>query len=283
VEDHVENGLEIVLGLIEESGMNPVGFKTHGKPGVQAVVEANACLSCKRAATATGRLGLKVCAADERVGPRLEAVAAPADAQSATAAEIFYVFILKDRGGEAGDEVALDGEPTIRKVADRGVGANEAGVDDAGLEAVKTDADSQLPAVIIAISINKIGFGGRSSGSRSSLGSGRSGVGGAARFADGGVDQVDLGGAGVAEEGGDIFRAAFGGCGDTCLLRADGARGRQDDRHSQNWLLHTDCPPPLVTAPPRRRGVNLPGQRIITRPPEKVSQRSCAAKPRRTR
>jgi hypothetical protein len=28
-------------------------------------------------------------------------------------------------------------------------------------------------------------------------------------------------------------------------LRAGGASGRKDDRHSQDWLLHTDCPPPL--------------------------------------
>jgi hypothetical protein len=283
VKDDVESGLEIVLGLIKKSGVDPVEFAANGETGMQAVVKANAGLCGKSVAAVAGRLGLKVCAADERVGPRLEAVAAPADAESATAAEIFYVFILEDRGREASDEVALDSEPAVGEIANRGVGADEAGVDDAGLKAVKTGPEGQLPAVIVAIAINKIGFGSRRGWRGTGVRSRRRRFREATRLADGGVDQVDLSGAGVAEGGGDIFRAAFCGRGDTCLLRADGARRRQDDRHSQDWLLHTDCPPPLVTAPPRRRGVKLPGQRIITRPPEKVSQRSCAAKLRGTR
>jgi len=283
VEDEVESGLEIVLGLVEEGGINPVCFEAHGKPRMQAVIQANTGLRGKRAAAVARRLGLQVCATHQGVHPGLESVAASTNADSSATTEILHMLIDVNRGSEAGDDVALDGEPAIRKVADRGVGANEAGVDDVGLEAVKTDANSQLPAVIVAISINKIGFGGRSSGNRSGLGSGRRRGIRAARVADSGVDQVDLSGAGVAEGGGDILRAAFDGRGDARLLRADCTRRRQDDRHSQDWLLHTDCPPPLVTAPPRRRGAKLPGQRIITRPPGKVSQRSCAAKPRRTR
>ena len=171
MEDDVEGGLEIVLRLAEECGVDPVGFAANRKTGVQPVVEADAGLGSESTSAAARRLGLQVCAADQSMGPRLEPVAAATDADSTTAAEIFYVFILEDRGGEASDDVALDCEPAVGEVADRGIGADEAGVDDAGLEAVKADADSQLPAVIIAISVNKIGFGSRRSGSR--LGSAR--------------------------------------------------------------------------------------------------------------
>jgi hypothetical protein len=127
VVDDVEGGLEIVLGLVEEGGVHPIKFAPHGETGMQAVVEANAGLRRKRAAAIAGRLGLQVRAAHQRVCPRLEAVAAAADADSAAAAEILHVFILEDRRGEAGDDVSLQRKPPVGEVADRGVGADETG------------------------------------------------------------------------------------------------------------------------------------------------------------
>jgi hypothetical protein len=126
VEDDVEGGLEIVLGLIEEVGVDPVGFAAHGKPGMQAVVEANAHFRRKsRAAVARG-LRLQVRAANKGMRPGLEAVAAPAYAKSA-AAKILYMLIDVDRVSKTRDEVALDGKPSICELADRGVGADETG------------------------------------------------------------------------------------------------------------------------------------------------------------
>ena len=128
VEDDVEGGLKIVLGLVEEGSVNPVGFEAHGKPGMQAVVEANARLSGERAAAVARRLGLQVRPAHQSVCPRLESVTTAADADSAAAAEIFHMLVHVDWGSKTGDDVALDSEPAIREVADRGVGADETGV-----------------------------------------------------------------------------------------------------------------------------------------------------------
>lgn len=131
VEDDVEGGLEIVLCLVEEGGVDPVEFAANGKAGVKAIVEADAGLRGKRAAAVVGGLRLQVSASYERVGPRFEPVAAPADAESAAAAEILHMFILENCGGEAGDDVALNSEPAVGEVADGGVSADETGVDDA--------------------------------------------------------------------------------------------------------------------------------------------------------
>src|SRR5882762_3356031 len=75
VEHDAEIGLIIVLGLIEQGGVDPVGFGAHGKPGMQAIVETNARLHRKRAAAAAGSLGLQVRTAHETVCPRLKPVA----------------------------------------------------------------------------------------------------------------------------------------------------------------------------------------------------------------
>jgi len=68
--------------------------------------------------------------------------------------------------------VAFDGEPAIRVVADRGVGADESGVDNVRLEAINLDAQANLPAVIIAIAIDEIRFGSGRGGNRSGIGGG---------------------------------------------------------------------------------------------------------------
>ena len=269
VEDDVEGGLEIVLGLIEEGGVNPVGLAAHGKAGMQAVIEADARLHGKRAAAVASGLGLQVRAADETVHPRLEPVTPGADTDSAAAAEVLHMLVDVDCRSETRDYVAFDSEPAAREVADGGVGANETGVDNVRLEAVKVDAQAYLPAVIIAIAIDEIGFGSGRGGNRSGIGSGWRGEGEAARLAVAGLEQVGLGGAGIAESGGGVVRAAFGGRAVVGLLPANGTGRPQENRHSQDWLLHTDCPPPLVTTPPRRRGDNFPEQRILTRPPQK--------------
>jgi len=142
VEDDVEGGLEIVLGLVEEGGVNPVGFAADGKAGMQAVIEANARLHGKSAAAVARGLGLQVRAAHQSVGPGLESIATAADADSAATAEILHVLVDVDSGSKPGDDVTLDGEPAVREIADRGVGADEAGVNDVRLEAVKPDAEA---------------------------------------------------------------------------------------------------------------------------------------------
>ena len=58
VENYVESGLEIVLGLVEEGGVDPVGFTANGKTGMQSVVESNTGLRGERAAAVARRLGL---------------------------------------------------------------------------------------------------------------------------------------------------------------------------------------------------------------------------------
>ncbi len=130
MEDSAESGLEIVLSLVEEGGINPVGFAANGKTGVQAVVEADAGLYSESSSTVAGRLGLQVGATQQDVPPGLKPVAAAADADSAAAAKILHMLVDIDGGSETGNDVALDGEPTIREVANRGVGPNETGVDD---------------------------------------------------------------------------------------------------------------------------------------------------------
>src|SRR5580692_834158 len=137
-----ESGLEIVLGLVEEGGVHPVDFTAHGKPGMQAVVEAEARLRGERVAAVARRLGLQVRAAHQSVCPGLEPVTPAANADSAATAEIFHMLVNVDGGSKAGDDVAFDGEPTARVVADRGVGADEAGVNEVRLEAVKLDAQA---------------------------------------------------------------------------------------------------------------------------------------------
>src|SRR5882762_687409 len=174
VEHDAEICLVIVLGLIEQGGVDPVGFGAHGKPGMQAIVETNARLHRKRAAAAARSLGLQVRTAHETVCPRLKPVATGANTESTTAAEILHMFVDVDCGGETGDDVAFDGEPAVRVVADRGVGADESGVDNVRLEAINLDAQANLPAVIIAIAIDEIRFGSRRGGNRSGIGGGSS-------------------------------------------------------------------------------------------------------------
>ena len=142
MEDDVEGGLEIVLGLVEEGGVNPVGFAAHGKAGMQAVVEADARLHGKRVAAVAGGLGLQVRAAQQSVHPGLEPVTPGADTNSAAATEILHMLVDVDCGSETGDYVAFDREPAAREVADSGVGANETGVDNVRLEAIKVDAQA---------------------------------------------------------------------------------------------------------------------------------------------
>jgi len=95
----------------------------------------------------------------ETVCPRLKPVTTGANTESTTAAEILHMFVDVDCGGETGDDVAFDGEPAVRVVADRGVGADESGVDNVRLKAINLDAQANLPAVIIAIAIDEIRFG----------------------------------------------------------------------------------------------------------------------------
>jgi len=122
VEDYVQGSLEVVLGLIEECGVDPVGFPRMEKrefmrksrPMPACAQEHYGCCSLFGAASARTH---------QRMGPGLEAVAAPADSNSTAAAEIFHMFILENCGSKTGDEVALDGEPAVGEVADRGVGA----------------------------------------------------------------------------------------------------------------------------------------------------------------
>ena len=80
VEDDAGGSLEIVLGLVEEAGVNPVGFAAQRKPGIYTEVQANARLSGKRVAAVARRLGLQVRTAYQSVAPRLEPVAAAANA-----------------------------------------------------------------------------------------------------------------------------------------------------------------------------------------------------------
>jgi len=134
VEDDVEGGLEIVLGLIEKAGVNPIGLATHRKPGIHAEVQSNARLRRKPVAAVARGLGLQVRAADQCVCPRLETVAAAADAESTTAAEILHMLVDVDCWSKTRDDVPLECKPTVSEVADGGVGADQTGVDDVRLE-----------------------------------------------------------------------------------------------------------------------------------------------------
>lgn len=167
VENDVEGGLVVVLGLVEECGVDPVGFEAHGKAGMQAVVKSDARLRGQRIATVVRRLRLQVSSANDGVRPGFEAVTAATDAESTAPAKILHMFILEDRRGEARDNVTFDGKPTVGKVADRGVGANEGGINNVRLEAVKIDTEGQLPAVIVAIAVDEVGFRSRGSGNGS--------------------------------------------------------------------------------------------------------------------
>src|SRR5258705_2593914 len=149
---------------------------------MQAIVETNARLHRKRAAAAACSLGLQVRTAHETVCPGFKPVATSHNRKSTTAAEILHMFVDVDCGGETGDDVAFDGEPAVRVVADRGVGADESGVDNVRLEAINLDAQANLPAVIIAIAIDKIRFGSGRGGNRGGVGGG-GGECGAARLA----------------------------------------------------------------------------------------------------
>src|SRR5258708_37940068 len=148
---------------------------------MQAIVGTSARLHRRRGAAAACSLGLQVRPAHETVCPGLKPVATGANTESTTAAEILHMFVDVDCGGETGDDVAFDGEPAIRVVADRGVGADESGVDNVRLEAINLDAQANLPAVIIAIAIDEIRFGSGRGGNRSGVGGGGGGSGASPR------------------------------------------------------------------------------------------------------
>src|SRR5258708_24279570 len=166
---------------------------------MQAIVETNARLHRKRAAAAACSLGLQVRTTHETVCPGLKPVTTGANTESTAAAEILHMFVDVDCGGETGDDVAFDGEPAVRVVADRGVGTDESGVDNVRLEAINLDAQANLPAVIIAIAIDEIRFGSGRGGNRRGIG-GRGCEGQGPRRPGAGPPMVEPGRAGNREK-----------------------------------------------------------------------------------
>ena len=162
VEDEATDELEIVLVLAEEAGADVIRFETETEARTPPVVGAAAEHHRERVSAITGSLRLLVQAAHQAMQPGFPNALAPGDFGPGGVGQELDVLIVGDRRSEGRADAALKGEPVVGEIAERRIDADRAGVEDRRAEAIPGDAETELPAEIIASTEDKarLGIGG---------------------------------------------------------------------------------------------------------------------------
>src|SRR5712664_3037877 len=141
---------------MEKTGANVVRFKPEGNPWIPAVIRPAAGFDGVTAAALSVDLRLFVGAAKNSMQPGFPLFLPPGDLRASAIRCDLYVLVPKNRWGKGGGNVALDSQPVIREVNQGSVDTHGAGIEDRGPEAQPGETEAQLPAVIIAASIEKL-------------------------------------------------------------------------------------------------------------------------------
>lgn len=144
VQDDAGDGLEAVLRSVEIRRVQPVALGAQRQPRMDAIVHTDARLRHQGVAPAGRRLRLQVAAADQSMAPRFPSLPAPANAKATRPAKKLRRTAAGAGRAKRGDHVPFQGKPAIRKVAQRGVQADQAGVDRAGTKPHVVEAHAQL-------------------------------------------------------------------------------------------------------------------------------------------
>src|SRR5262249_47293237 len=96
---------------------------------------------------------------NQGVQPRFPFALPPGDLWPASIKDQLDVFVLKYLWCEGGADVAFVGKPSVGEIADRGVHADGAGIEDGRPEAIPGSTNSKLPAKIIAAAEHKSRLG----------------------------------------------------------------------------------------------------------------------------
>jgi hypothetical protein len=101
-------------------------------------------------------LRLFVSAAKNSVQPGFPLFLLPGDLRAGAVRCNLHVFAEENRGGKNGGNVSFDRKPVVREVSHGCVDADGAGIEDRGLEAQPTRGKTQLPAVALAVAVEKL-------------------------------------------------------------------------------------------------------------------------------
>src|SRR6267143_5905099 len=155
VENDSARNLEAVLRLAKEAGAHVIAFQAERNAWVPAVISSTTGLDDVRVALLSDNLGLFAGAAKNCVQPGFPMFLPPGDLWTGAIGCNLHVFVGENRGGKDAGNVSFNPEPVVCEVHDRSVDADGAGIEDRGSEAQPARGDTQLPAVVVAATVEK--------------------------------------------------------------------------------------------------------------------------------